>query len=38
MVGILLVPVLAEAVSLIYSGGGNVVSDGIGGGGEPHFQ
>ena len=30
--------VLVEAVCLIYNDGGNVVSAGNGGGGEPHFQ
>ena len=31
-------PVLVEAVSLICSDGGNLVSAGIGGGGELHFH
>ena len=30
-------PVLVEAVSLILIAGGNLVSVGIGGGGEPHY-
>ena len=30
--------VLVEAVSLIFSDGGNLVSAGIGGIGEPHFD